>query len=152
MSSLWTPDGEHRVERTTDVTGTAAASDDVRPASAAPVDADQNDEPRVLAEMEELERQLVAAPAEDVVANHCYGLFQLAALHLGQEPPGLDAARLAIDALAAIVAALDGRLGDAGIPLRDGLAQIRLAYVQIAGTQSGQTQAPGVSPDSPAHP
>jgi hypothetical protein len=85
--------------------------------------------------MLELERELAGAPAEDVIANHCYGMFQLAALHLGQSPPKLEAARLAIDAFAAVVETLGERLGPATGTLRDGLAQIRLAYVQIAAAQ-----------------
>ena len=33
------------------------------------------------------------------MANHCYGLFELAAVYLSQQPPLLAQARLAIDAL-----------------------------------------------------
>jgi hypothetical protein len=87
----------------------------------------------MLAELARAEEQLLSAPVEDVIANHCYGLFQLAALHLGQQPPHLEASRLAIDALAAVVDRLGERLGASAGTLRDGLAQIQLAYVQIAG-------------------
>jgi hypothetical protein len=66
-----------------------------------------------------------------VVANHCVGLFQLAALHLNQESPKLDEAGLAIDALGAVVEGLGPRLGEHEQPLRDALAQIRLAFVQV---------------------
>lgn len=90
--------------------------------------------------MAELEAELLAAPVEAVVANHCYGLFQLAALHLGQQPPNLDSARLAIDALGAVIEALGERLGAGAETLRSGLAQLRLAYVQIAAaTEEGPT-------------
>ena len=53
--------------------------------------------------MDELRDQLARTPAEVVVANHAFGLFELAALHLSLQPPQLDQARLAIDALAALV-------------------------------------------------
>ena len=53
--------------------------------------------------MAELREQLARTPAEVVVANHAFGLFELAALHLSLQPPQLDQARLAIDALAALV-------------------------------------------------
>jgi hypothetical protein len=69
-----------------------------------------------------------------VVANHCYGLFELAAVYLSQSPPRLEPARLAIDALACLVDGLGERLGEAHPSLRDALAQIRLAYVQISAT------------------
>ena len=65
------------------------------------------------AQMDELREQLARTPAEVVVANHAFGLFELAALHLSLQPPQLDQARLAIDALAALVEGLGGRLGDA---------------------------------------
>ena len=68
------------------------------------------------------------------MANHAYGLFELAAMHLSQAPPGFVQARLAIDALGALVEGLAGRLGEAEPSLVDALAQIRLAFVQIQAT------------------
>ena len=41
---------------------------------------------------------------------------------------------MAIDALGALVEGLSGRLGADEQQLRDGLAQLRLAFVQIKGT------------------
>ncbi len=79
--------------------------------------------------------ELAGSPAEVVVANHCYGLFELAAVYLSQQPALLDHARLAIDALASLVEGLGGRLGDAEPQLKDGLSQLRLAYVQIEGAK-----------------
>lgn len=76
--------------------------------------------------------ELVATPVEDVVANHCYGLFELAALHLSQQPPGLAQARLAIDAMGLLVEGLGSRLGQHGPTLAEGLAQLRLAFVKIS--------------------
>jgi hypothetical protein len=81
--------------------------------------------------MDKLREQLAQTPAEVVVANHAFGLFELAALHLSLSPPQLDQARLAIDALAALVDGLGSRLGDASPQLSDGLSQLRMAYVQI---------------------
>jgi hypothetical protein len=84
-----------------------------------------------------MQEQLAKTPAEVVVANHAFGLFELGALHLSQQPPQLDQARLAIDALGALIEGIEGRLGEQEAQLRDGLAQLRMAYVQIknsAGT------------------
>jgi hypothetical protein len=81
-----------------------------------------------------------------VVANHAYGLFELAAIHLSQQPPNLDQARLAVDALGAIVGGLVGRLGEAEPSLLDALAQIRLTFVQI----SEMVNAPPGGPDGQA--
>ncbi len=79
--------------------------------------------------------ELANSPVEVVVANHCYGLFELAAVYLSQQPPLLGQAQVAIDALGSLVAGLEGRLGEAEEPLKDGLSQLRLAYVQIDGAQ-----------------
>jgi hypothetical protein len=89
------------------------------------------------AALAEMRDRLAATPAEVVVANHAYGLFELAALHLSLERPQLDQARLAIDALAALVEGLGDRLGPAAQGLRDGLAQLRLAWVQIQAGLAG---------------
>jgi len=90
--------------------------------------------------MEELRRQLVEAPPEVVVANHCYGLFELAAVYLSQSPPLLPQAQLAIDALGYLVDGLGDRLGEAGGTLRDGLAQLRLAFVQVGAAEDARAQ------------
>jgi Domain of unknown function (DUF1844) len=147
VSSLWTPGGEHKVERADEPerSGTAQPEDSrARPDSgggppgprgappgsrAAPPDRDASPEE---AELEELRRQLVEAPVEVVIANHAYGLFELAALHLGSHPVQLDKARLAVDALGALIEGLEGRLGEPEASLREALAQIRMAYVQIS--------------------
>jgi hypothetical protein len=78
-----------------------------------------------------------------VVANHCYGLFELAAVYLSDSSPRLEHARLAIDALGYLVDGLGERLGEAHAPLRDALGQIRLAFVQIAAAneQAGRSSA-----------
>ena len=85
--------------------------------------------------LEELRRQIVDTPAEIVVANHVYGLFELAAIHLSQDPPRHEQARLAVDAMGALVEGLAGRLGEAEPSLRDALAQIRLAFVQLGAPE-----------------
>ena len=82
------------------------------------------------------------------MANHAYGLFELAAIHLSQQPPRLDQARLAVDAMAALVEGLAGRLGEAERSLHDALAQIRLAFVQISESLPPD-DAPGASPGAP---
>ena len=84
-------------------------------------------------ELRAMTDELVQVPAFAVVANHCIGFFQLAAAHLQQEPPKFIDAQIAIDAMAAVVDALRGRLGPDEGTLVDALAQIRLAYVQVSG-------------------
>lgn len=129
MSSLWTPGGERPVRREPEPEPAGAPGAPEPPEALDPETAQQ---------MAELAEQLVRTPAAVVVANHCFGLFELAALHLSQQPPQLDQAVVAIDALGAVVGALEGRLGENEDPLQDGLAQLRLAYVQIKAALGDQ--------------
>ncbi len=110
-------------------------------------------------QMAELQEQLARTPAEVVVANHAYGLFELAALHLSLQPPQLDQARVAIDALGYLVEGMGPRLGPAAEELGAGLGQLRMAFVQVsAAAQAGAGQpgrdtagaAPGGGGPSPA--
>jgi hypothetical protein len=87
----------------------------------------------------ELQARLARTPAEVVIANHAFGLFELAGLHLSLDPPQLDQARLAIDAYAALVEGMGDRLGPQAKDLSAGLSQLRMAFVQI----SGPRRAPG---------
>lgn len=84
------------------------------------------------AQAAELQRFLLETPAQDVVAQHAMGLYELAVLHLSQPEPRLGDARLAIDALASLLDGLTGRLGDVGRQLRDALPQLQMAFVQLA--------------------
>jgi hypothetical protein len=79
----------------------------------------------------EARARLADTPSNVVVANHVVGLYELAAIHLGANPPRFDDARLAIDALAAIVDALGSRLGEDHETFKDALANIRLVYVKL---------------------
>lgn len=114
MSSLWTPGGERPVER--------------EPSGPTEPDVDREPTPE---ELEALTRELASTPVAVVVANHAMGLFELAALHLSQQPPNLAESAMAIDSMAALVEGLAGRLGENEPTLKDALAQLRMAFVQI---------------------
>ncbi len=75
--------------------------------------------------------RLADIPAETVVVNHVMGLYELAAIHLGADPPRLGEASLAIDAVACLVEGLGERLGPDSSTLVVALSNIRLAFVQI---------------------
>jgi len=128
MSSLWTPSGEHRVEHEEPGPGASAP-----PPPGSPPGGDSE---HAQGQVEALRERLASTPAETVIANHCYGLFELAAIYLSVSPPQFEGARLAIDALGALVDGLGDRLGETTGPLRDALAQIRLAYVQVEAASS----------------
>ena len=156
VSSLWTPGGEHRVPRPDEPgdsagDGSAPGAPPSRPPTRDPRDEDRGageGEPTE-EELRELARQLAAAPPEDVIANHCYGLFELAALHLSQQPVNIPAARLAIDAMGLLVDGLGTRLGAHTGALSDGLTQLRLAFVRITDAVA-TAAAKGPAPSSDA--
>ena len=135
MSSLWTPDGERPVSRSSEPIRPAAGrpDDGFDPMPGSDLTADQVAE--LQEELQEAQREILSVPASAIVANHAIGLFQLAAVHLQAEPPNLDDARLAIDAMGALVDGLNGRLGVDEPTIEDALAQIRLAFVQIASVR-----------------
>ena len=78
----------------------------------------------------EARQRLGQVPASVVVANHAMGLFELAAIHLGSEPPNLPEAQLAIDALGYLIDGLGPRIGEHHDTLVAALGNIRLVYVQ----------------------
>jgi hypothetical protein len=82
------------------------------------------------AEIFAMQQQMLQTPAAIVVANHCIGLVELAALHLGQRPPNLADAQISIDALGGILDAVGPRLGENGPPLAQALNQMRMAFVE----------------------
>ena len=95
--------------------------------------------------MAQLREQLAPTPVEGIVAQMAYQLFEVAALHLSIQPPQFVHAQLAIDALAALIEGLGERLGEHAGPLRDGLSQIRMAFVQIK--EQASAAAPPTDPD-----
>jgi hypothetical protein len=142
MSSLWTPSGEHFPKEE----GGDAAS----PPSGRPGDTDvtppspevplTEEQAAAQAEVDAMRAQLAHTPAEVVVANHCYGLFELAAIYLSQNPPQLFQARLAIDGLGALLQGLEGRLGEAEPALLESLSQLRLAFVSLEGAEKSASE------------
>jgi len=95
-------------------------------------------------------RQKIAqVPASMVVNNHLMGFFELAAIHLSNQPPNMPEAALAIDALGAVVDKLAGRLGEDEETLRDSLQQIRLAYVGLERQSQEEAAAPASSEEKP---
>ena len=149
MSSLWTPGGEHPVDRPGSDRTDEAAAGSPRPApgptaeeAAAAFEAltpEEKEQVRAMqAEMADARARLLETPAAVVIANHAMGLYELGAIHLTAEPPQLTEASLAIDALAAIVDSVGDRLGEPLPTLKQGLSQLRAAYVQVHSATSDE--------------
>ena len=123
--TLWTPGGDHPVGPPGGEPPPTLSSDE-----AAQLETMQ-------AEMEQVRRELLAAPAAVVIANHAMGIYELAAIHLTADPPQLAEAGLAIDGLTAIVEGLEGRLGEAEPTLLEALVQLRSAYLEVRDRPTG---------------
>ena len=113
MSGLWTPGGDE-------------------PANQASEQLEELTEEELAERMETLRQQIAATPVEQIINQSAYQFFELAALHLSVVPPQMDQAKLAIDAFGLLVEGLEGRLGPDGATLKDGLAQLRMAYVEVS--------------------
>jgi len=65
-------------------------------------------------------------------------MYELAAIHLSQQEPNLAEAGLAIDAMAAVVEGLSGRLGENEPTLREALGQLRLVFVELSNPAAAE--------------
>ena len=107
-------------------------------------------------QLEQLREQLASVSAADVVAEAALSLIALAYVRLGIPPSqherfrDLDQARLLVDALGGMLAATDGRLGAPEPSLRDALANLRLAFAEVAATGGGS--APRTPPQTEPEP
>lgn len=140
MSSLWTPGGEVPVDRSRPAPESPATESGSPAGSGAPGPPGSPDEAELRERAEALRRMLLESPAADVIAQHAVGMYELAAIHLSQERPRLDDARLAIDALAAILDGVGDHLGAAGSELRGVLPQLRMAFVHAADRVRGGSE------------
>lgn len=162
--SLWTPGGEHPVDRSSggdQPGGGAAPGAPPIPGSAPPTaSADgpsftpeqEAEAQEMAAEMAQVREQLSQVPAAQVVANHAMGCWELAAIHLSAQPPSFTEAQVAIDAFGALVEVVKGRLGEDEVTLTDALAQLRLAFVQMKASvgqdaDDGTASAPDGGPE-----
>lgn len=139
--SLWTPGGEVPVERNrpqpepgpppgaSEMVG-GPDLDDLSPEERAQAEA-------FVAQMAEAQRQIAATPAAQLVANHVMGFYELAAIKLGQQPPMLADAQVAIDAMAAVLDAVGDQLGEDGPALRQALSNLQMAFVQLRREAGG---------------
>lgn len=120
--SLWTPDGERRIPP--------------EPSEPELTPEEEEQAKEMARELAEARSKLLETEVSTVLANHALGIYELAAIHLTADTPKLAEAHLAIDALAALVDGLAGRLGDGEATLKDALHQIRLAFVQRSNETS----------------
>jgi hypothetical protein len=151
LGTLWTPSGEHQPRDSGNASPPAAPGGGGPGGPAAPGGDDEGPSPEEIEALRELHARLIAPPVADVIANHAFGLWQLALVYLGvatppdeqgrQPAPDLAAAGLVIDAVAALLDGIGPRLGEHEQALRDALGQTQMLYVQIADALAGHDPA-----------
>ena len=138
--SLWTPDGEHEIDRSSSENPIADTEEDTDLEDLPGFDeltTEQQEQARSMAaELAAARQRLSQTPAAEVIANHVMGIYELAAIHLSDETPKLNEAQIAIDAMTGIVGSLEGRLGENENVIKDALQQIQMAYVQVASIEA----------------
>jgi hypothetical protein len=108
--------------------------------------------------LEEMREQLASVSAGDVIVEASLSLVALAYVRLGVPPEeheryrDLEAARLLIDALGGMLAAVEGRVGAAEPGLRDALARLRMTYVEVANRVAAGDAPAGDAPEQPPQP
>ena len=132
MSTLWTPGGEIPVDRNAPAEPAATTP----PPAADGTPSEAPDEASD-AQFEQMRRQLLEAPAADVIAQHLMAFYELAAMHLSADEPRLPDAKLAIDAIEALLSGLTGRLGQAEEAISSALPQLKMAFVEAKDRAAG---------------
>ena len=132
---MWTPDGEHEIDRSSSENPIADTEEDTNLEDLPGFDeltTEQQEQARAMAaELAAARQRLSQTPAAEVIANHVMGIYELAAIHLSDETPKLNEAQIAIDAMTGIVEALEGRLGENENVIKDALQQIQLSLIHI---------------------
>jgi hypothetical protein len=107
-------------------------------------------------QLEQLREQLASVPAGEVVAEAAVPLITMAQIRLGLPPEqharfrDLESARLLVDALGGLLASTEGRLGAPEPSLRNALANLRMAFAEVAAhleAHPDDAPAPAAGPE-----
>jgi hypothetical protein len=107
-------------------------------------------------QLEQLREQLASVPAGEVVAEAAVPLITMAQIRMGLPEENarfrdLESARLLVDALGGLLAATEGRLGAPEPSLRNALANLRMAFAEVAAQAeehpAGEASAPPPPPE-----
>lgn len=150
--SLWTPDGDRPIQKSTPQPTVEVTPELAEALAAAGVDINELGPEQIaeaqamLAEMGRVRQEMLSVPAAEIVANHLMGIYELGAIHLGENPPNFAEATVAIEALRAVLDRLEGKFDDAEPVLKQALAQLQQAFVQLKEqVEAENTPEPGVA-------
>lgn len=101
-------------------------------------------------------QRLGRVPVRDIIMQTMATLSDVAGIRLGLGPEGDDVkdiaqAKLAIEGFRALLAVADQEIGTAATrPFREPMAQLQMAYAQIAEGKTLEDDAPSAPPPEPA--
>ncbi len=98
-------------------------------------------------EMADARAQILEADPTAIIANHAFGIYEFAMLHITANDPDMKAARLAVDSLGFLVEGLRGRLDEAEAPLNEALHGVRLLFVERTAALKSTSPDDAVSAD-----
>ena len=130
MSTLWTPEGEHRIPNAK--SGQKPASESLNDTSSLP-DLENMTEEQIAEMVDKVRGEVLNTPAIQIILNHLSGLAELAAIHLSVDQPDLESAKLAIDCLEAIVEKIKDKVDDEiSNAVTTMLSQLQVAWVNAS--------------------
>ena len=77
------------------------------------------------------------------------GIYELGAIHLGENPPNFAEATIAIEALRAVLDRLSGKFADAEPVLRQALTQLQQVFVELKEQVEARPGSPADESDDP---
>ena len=89
--------------------------------------------------MMRVRREIAAAPAAEMIANHLIRFLDLATIYLEGEPPAFAEAATAIEAFRCVLDGLGDRLGDHRPMLTEALGQVQMMFVQVKQANENHT-------------
>ncbi len=122
MKTLWTPDGEKPI----------TTEKKAGPAKQTTNEIDQStmSEEDINSLMEKVRENILNTPVEDLIINHMMGLAEIVAVHLNENEPDLEAARLGIDTVDAILSSIGKRLdNEKESAFRSILSELQMVWV-----------------------
>ncbi len=125
--SIWTPSGEHEITKEP-LEEDGQATTEVEDLSPEEQAAQQK---KMQKEFEQTKKQIAEAPVEQIISTHVIGLYELAVIHLQQEVPNLEAAKIAIDAMAGLLDGVEGQIGEPEEPMKKLLSDLQMAFVKL---------------------
>ncbi len=125
--SIWTPSGEY------ELSATDSEESSEEPESAdSPPELTPEEQSALASEFEEAKQRISETPVDQIITTHIIGLYELAVIHLQKDPPDLESAKIAVNAMSGIVEGVAEDLQEYEEAMRNALTEIQMAFVKAS--------------------